>query len=196
MLLLLGSLILLSQLVRSLWNIGQTLRAKHCIRGRATHIFEIPAPHHPTLVVKESWPLRIRATEHEMFQQVSGRFGIPRIHNVVLALDRASLDRLSAFCLMQSSLLSTIFGSIISLLRGRDGHVSTLRDQIRLRQTKAVEILFPLIDDWFSFFQRARATVKDLEIHHAPHLSPIHQHNFRRAVEPLTILWGIYLNST
>ena len=67
---------------RSLCPIGRTLHARHCIRGRATHIFEISLPNHVTFIVKESWPLRSRATEHEMFHQVSGRFGIPQIYKV------------------------------------------------------------------------------------------------------------------
>jgi hypothetical protein len=79
---------------RSLYPIGRTLHARHCIRGRATHIFEISLPNRTTVTVKESWPLRIRATEHEMFQQVSGCFGIPRIHTVeeVQGPDKTPLD--------------------------------------------------------------------------------------------------------
>ena len=79
---------------RSLCPIGQTLHARHCIRGRATHVFSISLPNRTTLIVKESWPLRIRATEHEMFQQVWGRFGIPQIHKVeeVQGPDETPLD--------------------------------------------------------------------------------------------------------
>jgi hypothetical protein len=62
--------------------IVRTLHARHCIRGRATHIFEIALPNRTTFTVKESWPLHIRATEKKMFGQVSGCFGIPRIHEV------------------------------------------------------------------------------------------------------------------
>jgi len=76
----------------------------------------------------------------------------------------------------------------ISLQRGRDDHVQTLRKIIFLHQsTRAVEILFPLIEAWFAICQRARAEVTNLQLCHAPHLSPTHQQNYLRAVDPLTM---------
>jgi hypothetical protein len=32
-----------------------------------------------TLILKDSWPLSTRATEGEMFQQLTGHFGLPRV---------------------------------------------------------------------------------------------------------------------
>lgn len=107
---------------------------------------------------------------------------------VLLWLTLAIPENVGTLSQAEQSVIDHLRLPHISSHRGRDNHVQTLRKDIFLRQsTRAIEVLFPLIDAWFAICQKARAEVANLQQEHSPHLSQINQQKYLMAVDPLTM---------